>query len=174
MENQEVFDMVDRLKGMLSVVADTFVNASNLAQKVNELETKVNEMSQAVEHYTNQIRTLDEALTQARSERDEAQTELSSFRVAHLALQQNHDDLTWRYEQTTQSLEQRDQQVQSLSFQLDQSNGEVRALQEQVTNLLRKQEEYKAHLEQLWKSVNPQPRDESSGQFQPWPQAQVG
>jgi chromosome segregation ATPase len=97
--NEEVQDMVEKFTGMLNHIRDTFVNASSLAKAVTELQEQVNKLQSDVQHYSNQITVLDEALTNRTRERDEAQAALASERNAHTQLAIAHESLSHDHDQ---------------------------------------------------------------------------
>jgi len=172
--HEEVQNMIEKFTSMLNHVRDVFINASELAQKVQGLEAKVNELTSSVEHYVNQIRTLDEALTTTRSERDTAKAQAWEAQSNLDRVTGELNALHGQYDTTYQELQRRNQEVLDLTYARDDANMEIRRLTEQLDALQRKHDDFKSHVEGLWKAVNPQPRDEGTGQFQSWPQAQVG
>lgn len=99
----EVTDMIEKLKGMLQHVSDTFVNASQLAQTVASLQAQVADMQRDfadqsaamqrdVEHWRQQYATLDETVQHIRQERDAAQSEAQSLRQENAGLVHDRDE----------------------------------------------------------------------------------
>ena len=165
--------MVDRFKGMLTTISDTFVNASHLAQTVQELQEKVDTLTKNVDHYTTQIAAYENTIRSLGQERDEARQQLEGERNTnrlitseYVTLQNEHDALLQQH----QSL---DGVVQELRHERDDALMEVRRLTDELETLRSKHQAFKDHVEGLWKAINPQPRNET-GQFEEYPKAVTG
>jgi len=172
--NQEVQDMVEKFTSMLSHIRDTFINASALAQKVQELEQKVNEMTASVEHYTNQIRTLDDLVTTLRGERDNALSEKVQAQNAHAQVFNDHEALKSTYNILQADFNRVEAEREEYRYARDEANMEIRRITDELDTLRKKHADFVQHVEGLWKAVNPQPRDPQSGQFGQWPQVVAG
>jgi len=172
--NQEVQDMVEKFTSMLSHIRDTFINASALAEKVAQLEAKVNEMTASVEHYTNQIRSLDELVVTLRSERDGALSEKAQAQSAHSQIFNEHEALKSTHSILQSDFNRVEAEREEYRYARDEANMEIRRLSDELEVLRKKHADFVQHVEGLWKAVNPQPRDPQSGQFGQWPQVVTG
>jgi peptidoglycan hydrolase CwlO-like protein len=156
--NEEVQDMVEKFTGMLNHIRDTFVNASSLAKAVTELQEQVNKLQSDVQHYSNQITVLDEALTNRTRERDEAQATLAQERIAHNQLAVEHNNLKGEHEHLWNDHLNATSQADSLKRERDDALSEARRVNDENAEL-RKQLAAIQHV--LKPSPEPeQPRDE--------------
>jgi chromosome segregation ATPase len=169
--NQEVQDMIEKFTGMLGHVRDTFIRGSELEGKVTELESRVNELLTRVEHYNGQIGALDEALSNVRRERDEAQAALANEQQQHNTLRADHEYVSAEYNRVTNAYNDTLGQVEALRRERDDALMEVRRLSDQLNELRSKHDKLREHVEGLWRSLSPQPRTEG-GQFDEFPKAQ--
>jgi chromosome segregation ATPase len=169
--NAEVQDMIEKFTGMLGHVRDTFIRGSELEGKVTELESRVNELLTRVEHYNGQIGALDEALSNVRRERDEAQAALANEQQQHNTLRADHEYVSGEYNRITNAFNETLGQIEAVKRERDDALLEVRRLSDELGELRGKHAKLKEHVEGLWKSINPQPRSDE-GQFQPFPRAE--
>lgn len=87
----EVTDMVEKLKGMLGYISDTFVNASQLAETVKSLQGQVSQMQTDMDQLRQHNAALDETIQHLRQERDAAQGEASQLRNENAVLTHDRD-----------------------------------------------------------------------------------
>jgi chromosome segregation ATPase len=123
-----------------------------------------------VEHYVHQLNTLDEALQRTRGERDQAVKDADAANEELADVRQSYAMLQYNYNQAQHTVESQQIQIQELRHNNDDANREVQRLTDELELLKRKSEEFKAHVEGLWK-LFPQPRNEE-GQFSEYPKAQ--
>jgi len=162
----EVETMIEKLTSMFDHIRNTFINASQLADKVNELSAQVARLQQDVEQTASANAALTatvQSLTDQRNavvrERDELSTRLYQVESAHSQLQSEHAALQGSRVDLTIELDQ-------TKSDRDNAHSEARRLLEDNDNLRRQLqivEDRVAAMQDLFKKPE-QPRDDT-GQF---------
>lgn len=121
-ETTEVQDMVEKLKGMLQHIGDTFVNATQLAETVRNLQTQIASDSQRWSEEVAALRSeiqsvrdqnvyLDEVIVKTRQERDEAKAEASHLREENASITSHRDELARTVEASHQRIAELEEQL---------------------------------------------------------------
>ena len=145
----EVETMIEKLTSMFDHIRNTFINASQLAQTVNELQAQVNQLKQDVEQTQHANRALNEAVQSLTSQRDEAQAVArnwnerhDSILAQHSQLQNEHAALQYNYDTAKHDLENmkrdRDEgwnEVQRLDKENEQLKARLKEVQRWIDNM---------------------------------------
>lgn len=167
---QEVETMIEKLTGMFDHIRNTFINASQLAEQVNQLSQQVARLQHDVEQTAQANAALNATVQSLTEQRNAVVAERDEWRNKHQQLDYEHEELRHRHEELQHSHESLQHTANSYRDEWNNSQSELQRLKEEHAVLHERLRRTQRYIDNMKATLaGDQTRDVESGQFEELP-----
>lgn len=165
--------MLGKLTAFADHIRNALINASQLAQTVNELQAKVSQLQSDVEQTQQANRTLNETVQSLTEQRNAVVAERDSWREAHKKLQDEHDQLHNEHETLKSHASSLEASLYDVQNEHSKALEEVRRLTNESALLNERLRRTQRYIDNMKATLaGDQTRDVENGQFEELPKVQ--